>query len=200
MGGGTAVRAVDRAGRAARQGSTDCSASLRPRLGFEQGMNTPWYKNNIVSPCTPCRSHKGGGGDVMCSGRLPHTMLNALPRVVNSHHCRGGASVPGRSGSTEGTRGRVLAGAAGASRHRPPAGRGIGPERRRWSVPRSPCVRAVGVAGGLRSVLAGGSAALGLAEHLVGAWGTAGRGSAGVVEVHTTFPRPGGLEQRRPHD
>jgi hypothetical protein len=39
---------------------------------------------------------------------------------------------------------------------------------------------AIGAAGGLRLVIAGGSAALGLVGHPLGAWGAAGRGSAGV--------------------
>ena len=41
------------------------------------------------------------------------------------------------------------------------------------------------VAGGLRSVMAGGSAALGLAGHILEAWGAAGRGSAGFCGSRT---------------
>ena len=44
---------------------------------------------------------------------------------------------------------------------------------------------AIGAAGGLWLVIAGGSAALGLVVHPLGAWGAAGRGSAGVEG----FPR-----------
>ena len=39
---------------------------------------------------------------------------------------------------------------------------------------------AIGAAGGLRLVIARGSAAPGLVGHPLGAWGAAGRGSAGV--------------------
>ena len=39
---------------------------------------------------------------------------------------------------------------------------------------------AIVAAGGLQLVIAGGSAALGLVVHPLGAWGAAGRGSAGV--------------------
>ena len=42
---------------------------------------------------------------------------------------------------------------------------------------------AIGAAGGLRLVTAGGSAALGLLGHPLGAWGAAVRGSAGIVVV-----------------
>ena len=45
------------------------------------------------------------------------------------------------------------------------------------------CRCAIYVAGGLRSVMAGGSAALVLAGHLLGAWGAAGQGSAGFWGV-----------------
>jgi hypothetical protein len=41
----------------------------------------------------------------------------------------------------------------------------------------------IGAAGGLRLVVAGGSAALGLVGHPLGAWGAADRGSAGVGGV-----------------
>ena len=41
----------------------------------------------------------------------------------------------------------------------------------------------IGAAGGLRLVTAGGSAALGLVGHPLGAWGAADRGSAGVGGV-----------------
>ena len=41
----------------------------------------------------------------------------------------------------------------------------------------------IGAAGGLRLVIAGGSAALGLVGHPLGAWGAADRGSAGVGGV-----------------
>ena len=41
----------------------------------------------------------------------------------------------------------------------------------------------IGAAGELRLVVAGGSAALGLVGHPLGAWGAADRGSAGVGGV-----------------
>jgi len=44
---------------------------------------------------------------------------------------------------------------------------------------------------------AGGSAVLGLAGNLVDTGDAAGRGSAGVIEAHTPFPRPGGRQERR---
>ena len=65
-------------------------------------------------------------------------MLNAAPRVVNSHHCRGGGSVPGRPGSTDRAPGRGTfregcgrqrvrpVSEGGALRHRCPAGKRYG--------------------------------------------------------------------------
>ena len=93
----------------------------------------------------------------------------------------------------------------GSATGRVSAGRQLG-ERERGSrfwlawARRSESPGAIIAAGGPMLVAAGGSAALGLAGHLVGAWGAAGRGSAGGFEVHTTFPRPGWLDQSRCSD
>ena len=81
-----------------------------------------------VCGARPGPGRRGVGGPsaehATCHPALPHTVLNAAPRIVNSHHCGGGGSVPGRPGSTEGALGRVPAGAAGASQRRP-ARRGV---------------------------------------------------------------------------
>ena len=56
---------------------------------------------------------------------------------------------------------------------------------------------AIGAAGRLMLGAAGGSAVLGLAGNLVDTGDAAGRGSAGFLEAHTPFPRPGGRQERR---
>jgi len=82
----------------------------------------------------------------------------------------------------------------------PPAGGAIGAERGAKMGLRTAHGGAIGAAGGPRLVMAGGSAVLGLAGNQVEAGGTAGRGSAGVLEAHTPFPRPGGRHERRHSD
>ena len=129
---------------------------------------------------------------------LPHALpFCPSPRVVHSHTFR--VADPPRAGQARpmvpvaaSRRARVGLPAAG-----PPGGGSNRCNKRCTSAIQMLFRCAVTVAAGPRWVMAGGSAALGLAGHLVGAWGAAGRGSAGVFEVHTPFPRPSGLDQRR---